>query len=210
MGGAAVLSDTKQGVADRLSLAALIIIGTTTVLLFALTGSLLIPLQAILRSSLSLTATFGAMVLVFQRGHLLGDFTVTGWIDLVAPVLMFCVAYGLAMDYEVFLISGIQEQRDAGRHRRRPPTHRPPAHRRRPPRRLPHPHPPPTRPHAPHRPPPTGGPPPPPLPPHPPQPPPPSHPCDIRLGNVTGRRYDNHTDVVRTWGRTTSLPCSLL
>jgi RND superfamily putative drug exporter len=65
---------------------------------------------------LSLTATFGAMVWVFQQGHLSGvlDFTATGSIDATTPILMFCIAFGLSMDYEVFLLSRIKEEHDRG------------------------------------------------------------------------------------------------
>jgi RND superfamily putative drug exporter len=116
-GEAATLVDTRDGIADRLPAAAAIIVLTTVLLLFALTGSVLVPLKAIVLAALSLTATFGALVLIFQDGYLrdlFGGFTVTGWIDITAPVLMFCVAYGLAMDYEVFLISRIQEEHTRG------------------------------------------------------------------------------------------------
>ena len=80
---------------------------------------------------LSLSATFGAMVWIFQDGHGAGllDFTPTGALAATIPVLMFCVAFGLSMDYEVFLLSRIKEEHDHGarqRHRRR---HRPRAHR---------------------------------------------------------------------------------
>ncbi|WP_431045494.1 MMPL family transporter [Streptomyces sp. P1-3] len=111
-GDAAVLADTRDTLADRLPAAGLIIGGTTVVLLFLFTGSVLIPVKAVLLNLLSLTATFGAMVYVFQEGHLralVGDFTVTGLVDITMPVLMFCVAFGLSMDYEVFLLSRIKE-----------------------------------------------------------------------------------------------------
>ncbi|MFG2142987.1 MMPL family transporter [Streptomyces sp. NPDC048696] len=111
-GDAAVLTDTRAALADRLPEAALIIGGATLVLLFLFTGSVLIPLKAVLLNLLSLTATFGAMVYVFQEGHLswlVGEFTVTGMVDVTMPVLMFCVAFGLSMDYEVFLLSRIKE-----------------------------------------------------------------------------------------------------
>ncbi|CRK55312.1 FIG01123256: hypothetical protein [Alloactinosynnema sp. L-07] len=112
-GQAAVLVDAKNTLGDKLPWALAIIAASTMVLLFLFTGSLLIPLKAILLNLLSLTATFGAMVWVFQEGHLrwlLGDFTVTGLIDIDTPVLMFCVAFGLSMDYEVFLLSRIKEE----------------------------------------------------------------------------------------------------
>ncbi len=82
----------------------------TLVLLFLLTGSVVLPIKAVLLNILSLTATFGALVWVFQDGHLgaLGT-SATGALDVNLPVLMFCVAFGLSMDYEVFLISRIRE-----------------------------------------------------------------------------------------------------
>ncbi|PNE39401.1 transporter [Streptomyces noursei] len=111
-GDGAELADTRDALADRLPEAALIIGATTVVLLFLFTGSVLVPFKAVLLNLLSLTATFGAMVYVFQEGHLrslVGDFTVTGSVDISIPVLMFCVAFGLSMDYEVFLLSRIKE-----------------------------------------------------------------------------------------------------
>ncbi|WP_438484829.1 MMPL family transporter [Streptomyces sp. S186] len=111
-GEGAELADTRDALAARLPAAALIIGATTVVLLFLFTGSVLVPFKAVLLNLLSLTATFGAMVYVFQEGHLrslVGDFTVTGSVDISIPVLMFCVAFGLSMDYEVFLLSRIKE-----------------------------------------------------------------------------------------------------
>jgi RND superfamily putative drug exporter len=77
-------------------------------------GSVLIPIKAIVLNLLSLSATFGAMVWIFQDGHfahLLG-FTATGLTDTTTPILMFCIAFGLSMDYEVFLLSRIKEEQD--------------------------------------------------------------------------------------------------
>ncbi|MET9835525.1 MMPL family transporter [Streptomyces sp. NPDC006385] len=112
-GQAALLVDSKATLGDKLPWALGIIAASTLVLLFLFTGSLLIPLKAIVLNLLSLTATFGAMVYVFQDGHLrwlVGDFTVTGMLDIDTPILMFCVAFGLSMDYEVFLLSRIKEE----------------------------------------------------------------------------------------------------
>ncbi|MGK9464971.1 MMPL family transporter (plasmid) [Streptomyces sp. G6] len=112
-GQSALLVDSKATLADKLPWALGIIALSTMVLLFLFTGSLLIPLKAIVLNLLSLTATFGAMVYVFQDGHLrwlVGDFTVTGMLDIDTPILMFCVAFGLSMDYEVFLLSRIKEE----------------------------------------------------------------------------------------------------
>ncbi|MFI8517126.1 MMPL family transporter [Streptomyces sp. NPDC085481] len=114
-GAAAVLVDSKDAIGERLPWAAAIIVVVTLVLVFLLTGSLLIPLQAVLLNALSLTAMFGAVVWVFQEGHLAGllGFTPTGDIETTLPVLMFCVAFGLSMDYGVFLLSRIKEEYDA-------------------------------------------------------------------------------------------------
>ncbi|HET6833613.1 MAG TPA: MMPL family transporter [Acidimicrobiales bacterium] len=113
-GDAADLVDTKAAIYDRLPLALTIIGITTFVLLFAVFGSLLVPVKAIVLNLLSLTATFGAMVWIFQDGHLSGvlDFTATGQLDVAMPILMFCIAFGLSMDYEVFLLSRIKEEHD--------------------------------------------------------------------------------------------------
>ncbi|MEU4683881.1 MMPL family transporter [Streptomyces xinghaiensis] len=113
-GTAAVLVDTKDAIADRLPWALAVIVLTTLLLVFLLTGSVLIPLQAVVLNALSLTAMFGALVWVFQDGHLSGllGFTPTGDMETTLPVLMFCVAFGLSMDYGVFLLSRIKEEYD--------------------------------------------------------------------------------------------------
>ncbi|MEV6317076.1 MMPL family transporter [Streptomyces sp. NPDC051776] len=113
-GTAAVLVDSKDAIADRLPWAVAIIAVVTLLLVFLLTGSVLIPLQAVVLNALSLTAMFGALVWVFQDGHLSGllNFTSTGDIETTLPVLMFCVAFGLSMDYGVFLLSRIKEEYD--------------------------------------------------------------------------------------------------
>jgi RND superfamily putative drug exporter len=82
----------------------------TFVLLFLITGSIVLPFKALILNVLSLTATFGALAWVFQDGHLgaLGT-TATGTLVANLPVLMFCIAFGLSMDYEVFLLSRIRE-----------------------------------------------------------------------------------------------------
>jgi RND superfamily putative drug exporter len=78
-------------------------------------GSILVPVKALVLNLLSLTATFGAMVWIFQDGHLSGvlNFTSTGQLDLASPILMFCIAFGLSMDFEVFLLSRIKEEYDS-------------------------------------------------------------------------------------------------
>jgi RND superfamily putative drug exporter len=115
-GPSAELVDSKNSLFSRLPLAAGIIAVTTFIVLFLLFGSVLVPLKAVILNLLSLTATFGAMVWIFQDGHLAGalDFTPTGTIAVVMPILMFCIAFGLSMDYEVFLLSRIKEEHDKG------------------------------------------------------------------------------------------------
>ncbi|WP_086769956.1 MMPL family transporter [Streptomyces bobili] len=120
-GAAAVLVDSKKAIGDQLPLAAAFITVVTLLLVFLLTGSVLIPIQAVLLNALSLTAMFGAVVWVFQDGHLSGllGFTSSGSIETTLPVLMFCVAFGLSMDYGVFLLSRIKEEYDhTGDHER--------------------------------------------------------------------------------------------
>lgn len=113
-GQAAVLVDAREAIAEKLPLALAVVVLATLLLVFLLTGSVLIPLQAVLLNALSLTAMFGAVVWVFQEGHLSGllSFTATGDIETTLPVLMFCIAFGLSMDYGVFLISRIKEEYD--------------------------------------------------------------------------------------------------
>jgi len=115
-GLSAQLVDSKSALLGRMPLALAIIAGITFVLLFLLFGSVVIPLKALVLNVLSLSATFGAMVWVFQDGNLSDvlAFTATGTIDASTPILMFCVAFGLSMDYEVFLLSRIKEEHDAG------------------------------------------------------------------------------------------------
>jgi putative drug exporter of the RND superfamily len=111
-GDAATLVDTKAAIAHRLPWAAGIIVVVTLVVLFLFTGSVFIPVKALLVNLVSLSAVFGAIVMVFQYGHLSGllGFTPTGTTDLSMPILMFCVTFGLSMDYEVFLLSRITEE----------------------------------------------------------------------------------------------------
>ncbi|MGW0768600.1 MMPL family transporter [Streptomyces sp. NPDC002676] len=114
-GTAAAFKDTMNSLTDRMPWSLLLIAVSTFVLLFLMTGSVLMPVKAFVLNLLSLTATFGAMVWVFQDGNLkwlTGDFTVTGGIVATTPIMMFCVAFGLSMDYEVFLLSRIKEEYD--------------------------------------------------------------------------------------------------
>ncbi|MFP5218259.1 MAG: MMPL family transporter [Actinomycetes bacterium] len=112
-GQAASLVDTKASLGADLPVALGLIVVATLVLLFLFTGSVVLPVKAIVLNLLSLSATFGAMVWVFQEGNLtwlVGDPIVTGTLDTTTPILMFCVLFGLSMDYEVFLLSRIREE----------------------------------------------------------------------------------------------------
>ncbi|MCV7100691.1 MMPL family transporter [Mycobacterium palustre] len=109
-GVAQVNRDSVDAVMERLPLVLGLMAAITFVLLFLLTGSAVLPLKALLCNVLSLTAAFGALVWIFQDGHLgaLGT-TPSGTLVANMPVLLFCIAFGLSMDYEVFLISRIRE-----------------------------------------------------------------------------------------------------
>jgi RND superfamily putative drug exporter len=111
MGGVAQVNrDSVDAVTDRLPLVLGLMAAVTFVLLFLLTGSVVLPLKALVCNVLSLSAAFGALVWIFQDGHLgaLGT-TPSGTLVANMPVLLFCIAFGLSMDYEVFLISRIRE-----------------------------------------------------------------------------------------------------
>jgi putative drug exporter of the RND superfamily len=109
-GMAQINRDSVDAITSRLPLVLAIIAVITFLLLFMLTGSVVLPVKALVLNVLSLTAAFGALVWIFQDGHLgaLGT-TPTGALDANMPVLLFCIAFGLSMDYEVFLISRIRE-----------------------------------------------------------------------------------------------------
>jgi RND superfamily putative drug exporter len=109
-GVAQINRDSSQAITSRLPIVLGIIAAITFVLLFLLTGSVVLPLKALALNVLSLTAAFGALVWIFQEGHLgaLGT-TSTGTLVANLPVLLFCIAFGLSMDYEVFLVSRIRE-----------------------------------------------------------------------------------------------------
>jgi len=106
--------DLLASLRATLPYALLVIVVAVSVLLFLMTGSLLMPIKAIVLNILSLSATFGALVWIFQDGHLqnLLGFQSTGSIDAIQPILIFAIAFGLSMDYEVFLLSRIKERYD--------------------------------------------------------------------------------------------------
>lgn len=115
-GQAAGQVDFRAALADRVWWAVGIVVVATFVLLFLMTGSVLIPVKALLTNALSLAASLGVLVWVFQEGHLEGllDFSSAGGIETYVVALVIAFAFGLAMDYEVFLLSRIKELHDAG------------------------------------------------------------------------------------------------
>ncbi|GKQ38958.1 MMPL family transporter [Streptomyces sp. A012304] len=111
----AELLDTRAAIASRLPVAAAVIVVTTFVVLFLFTGSPLQPLRALLLNGLVLAATLGAMVWVFQYGHFKDTLGFTPQpTDATVAVLIFCVVFGLAMDYEVFVVARIKEMSESG------------------------------------------------------------------------------------------------
>jgi RND superfamily putative drug exporter len=115
-GPAAILVDYQQRLVDDVPIALAFVIVATFVLLFLLTGSVLVPIKALVMNMLSLGATFGLLVLIFQDGYGSGPlgFATPGGIESTLPVIIFAFAFGLSMDYEVFLLSRIKEFRDRG------------------------------------------------------------------------------------------------
>ncbi len=116
-GVAADYADSQIGIAKKLPLALLWIAIGTLLLLFMFTGSIILPIKAVLLNLLSLSATLGVLTWIFIGGHLnwlVGSFTNTGTIDTSMVILIAVVAFGLSMDYEVFLLSRIKEEHDAG------------------------------------------------------------------------------------------------
>jgi trehalose monomycolate/heme transporter len=113
-GTTAELVDELSSLSSTLPWMALLVSLTTFVLLFLAFGSVVLPIKAIVMNVLSLSATFGVVVWIFQWGHLsrLLQFTPTGTIDPTMPVLMVAIIFGLSMDYEVFLLSRIRELYD--------------------------------------------------------------------------------------------------
>ncbi|MFD5271828.1 MMPL family transporter [Streptomyces sp. NPDC058335] len=112
-GPGARLADVQQPLFDRLPWVLGIVMTAGLLIVLLLTRRPVLALKALLMNVLSLSATFGALVFVFQEGHgaqLLGPFTVTGTTDVTVPVSLFCITFGLSMDYELLLLSRILEE----------------------------------------------------------------------------------------------------
>ena len=117
-GVAADYTDTQDGIAETLPLALGWIAISVLILLFVFTGSIILPIKAVLLNVMSLAATMGVMTWIFVDGHLqwlVGSFTVTGTLDTSIVILIFVVVFGLSMDYELFLLSRIREEHLLGK-----------------------------------------------------------------------------------------------
>lgn len=117
-GIAADYADTQIGIAKTMPWALTWIAAGVLILLFVFTGSIILPIKAVILNILSLAATLGSVTWIFVDGHLrwlVGDFTVTGAVDTGSIILVAVVAFGLSMDYELFLLSRIKEEHDAGK-----------------------------------------------------------------------------------------------
>jgi len=117
-GAAADFTDSQDGIAATLPIALGWIAFWVMILIFVFTGSIILPIKAVLLNGLSLVATLGAITWVFIDGNLkwlLGDFTVTGALDTGTVILVAVVVFGLSMDYELFLLSRIREEHMAGK-----------------------------------------------------------------------------------------------
>ena len=117
-GVAADYTDTQDGIAETLPLALGWIAISVLILLFVFTGSIILPIKAVLLNVMSLAATMGVMTWIFVDGNLqwlVGSFTVTGTLDTSIVILIFVVVFGLSMDYELFLLSRIREEHLLGK-----------------------------------------------------------------------------------------------
>jgi uncharacterized membrane protein YdfJ with MMPL/SSD domain len=115
-GGTASFMDQQTSLRGSLPLALALLCGSTLVILFAMTGSVVLPIKALIMNVLTLSAAFGLLVLIFQDGRLesLLAYESQGALESTQPILLFCVAFGLSTDYGVFLLTRIKEARDGG------------------------------------------------------------------------------------------------
>jgi uncharacterized membrane protein YdfJ with MMPL/SSD domain len=115
-GETAAYIDLEHSLAAHLPVVLAVVVATTLIILFFMTGSVLLPIKAVIMNALGLCAMFGILVLIFQDGNLQGllSYRSLGALDATQPILLFAVGFGLATDYGVFLLSRIKEARDAG------------------------------------------------------------------------------------------------
>jgi RND superfamily putative drug exporter len=115
-GQTASFLDLESSLGDHLAIVLAVIVALTVIILFLMTGSFVLPIKAVLMNALNISAVFGILVLIFQEGNLRGllGYTSQGALDATQPILLFAIAFGLATDYGVFLLSRIKEAYDAG------------------------------------------------------------------------------------------------
>ena len=115
-GQSAGFVDLEQSLAAHLPAVLAVVVASTLIVLFLMTGSVVLPIKAVIMNALTLSAVFGILVLIFQDGNLEGllSFRSEGALDATQPIFLFAVAFGLATDYGVFLLSRIKEARDGG------------------------------------------------------------------------------------------------
>jgi RND superfamily putative drug exporter len=115
-GSTAGFLDQQTSLGDSLPLALVILATTTLVILFLMTGSVVLPVKALIMNLLTVSAAFGLLVLIFQDGRFEGllAYDSQGALEATQPILLFAVAFGLSTDYGVFLLTRIKEARDAG------------------------------------------------------------------------------------------------
>ena len=115
-GATADFVDFQDSLVRHMPVALAIIVVATLVILFLMTGSVVLPIKSLIMNFLNLTAVFGLLVLIFQDGRFEGlfDYTSQGALEQTMPILLFAVAFGLSTDYAVFLLSRIKEARDNG------------------------------------------------------------------------------------------------
>jgi uncharacterized membrane protein YdfJ with MMPL/SSD domain len=115
-GQTAAYVDLEHSLGAHLPAVLAVVVATTLIILFLMTGSVVLPIKAVIMNALGLSAMFGLLVLIFQDGNLEGllSYHSPGALDATQPILLFAVGFGLATDYGVFLLSRIKEARDAG------------------------------------------------------------------------------------------------
>jgi RND superfamily putative drug exporter len=108
--------DLEQSLGAHLPAVLGVVVASTLIVLFLMTGSLVLPIKAVVMNALNMSAVFGILVLIFQDGNLQGllSYRSLGALDATQPILLFAVGFGLSTDYGVFLLSRIKEARDAG------------------------------------------------------------------------------------------------
>jgi RND superfamily putative drug exporter len=111
-GLAAGIRDFNHNLYERLPWVIVFVLGVSYLVLMVVFRSILLPLKAVIVNSISITASFGAMVFIFQYGHFQGllHFQSVGYVEATLPVILFCTLFGISMDYEVFMLTRMREE----------------------------------------------------------------------------------------------------